>query len=224
MLVATARRILAVNGCESLVGGHVSLRSHGEDAFYVSPFQYFDETRPEDVAKLSLDLDVLEGTMTTAPAAHFHAAIYRARPDVNSVVHTHSLWVSILSTTSQTVGAYHDDAAIFYRDQALHAEDGIAPPVADEKLVSLLGQDKHVIIMKNHGALVAETSIQDATVKALTLERCAQIQVWSQLIGGVEAPEGFIEQAKPKMEKYFLPLMWQSNLKRVARSDPDVFA
>ena len=42
--IAAARRILANNGCESRVAGHVSARAEGEDAFYVTPFEYFDET------------------------------------------------------------------------------------------------------------------------------------------------------------------------------------
>ena len=45
--IAMARRILAREGCESTVAGHVSVRAPGEDAFWVSPFEYFDETVPE---------------------------------------------------------------------------------------------------------------------------------------------------------------------------------
>ena len=51
--IAAARRILAREGCESRVAGHVSERAQGEDAFWVSPFGYFDETTPDMVVKLS---------------------------------------------------------------------------------------------------------------------------------------------------------------------------
>jgi L-fuculose-phosphate aldolase len=59
--IAMSRRILAREGCESAVAGHVSVRSPGEDAFWVSPFEYFDESLPERVIKASFDLDRLEG-------------------------------------------------------------------------------------------------------------------------------------------------------------------
>ena len=55
--LAAARRILANNGCESRVAGHVSARAEGEDAFYVTPFEYFDETLPDRIVKVSFGLE-----------------------------------------------------------------------------------------------------------------------------------------------------------------------
>ena len=75
--IAAARRILARNGCESQVAGHVSARADGEDAFWVSPFEYFDETLPDRVVKASFDLALLEGDWEPSPAIQFHAAIYQ---------------------------------------------------------------------------------------------------------------------------------------------------
>ena len=59
--IAASRRILARNDCESAVAGHVSARAEGEDAFWVSPFEYFDETLPDRVVKSSFDLQLLRG-------------------------------------------------------------------------------------------------------------------------------------------------------------------
>ena len=50
--IAAARRMLYRAGLDSQIGGHVSLRVPGEDAFWVTPFQYFDETLPEHVSKV----------------------------------------------------------------------------------------------------------------------------------------------------------------------------
>lgn len=222
MLVAMSRRILGANGCDSSVGGHVSRRVDGEDAFWFTPFQYFDETRPADVVKVGMDLRVIQGEMESAPAAHFHAAVYRARPDVGSVVHTHSLWVSVLSSASRLVDMYHDDATILHDDQALLVQD-FEPPIPDELICRLLGEDKHVLIMKNHGALVVEETVEAATVKAMTLERCAQIQVFAELIGGTPLPERFVLHSKPSYRRFFFPHMWAANVRRLGRLAPDLF-
>ena len=48
-LVAASRRILARNGCESAVAGHVSMRAADGDSFWVSPFEYFDETTKTEI-------------------------------------------------------------------------------------------------------------------------------------------------------------------------------
>jgi len=71
--LAASRRILANNGCESRVAGHVSARAEGEDAFFVTPFEYFDETLPDRIVKVSFDLQVLEGEWEPSPAVRFHA-------------------------------------------------------------------------------------------------------------------------------------------------------
>ena len=48
--IAAARRILYREGCVSNVGGHVSARAHGEEAFWSTGFEYFDQTTPARVA------------------------------------------------------------------------------------------------------------------------------------------------------------------------------
>ena len=73
--IAMARRILAREGCESAVAGHVSVRAPGEEAFYVTPFEYFDETTPDRIIKASFDLRILEGDCEASPAIAFHAGL-----------------------------------------------------------------------------------------------------------------------------------------------------
>ena len=88
--IAAGRRILYREGCDSNVGGHSSARAEEDDGFWVTGFEYLDQTRPEDVAKLDFDLNPLVGEHELSPAVNFHALIYRLRPDVNAIVHVHS--------------------------------------------------------------------------------------------------------------------------------------
>ena len=141
--VAVARRILAREGCESRVAGHVSVRAPDRaDAMWVSPFGYFDQTVPSDLIKTTLDLERLEGDAEPSPAIAFHAALYKARPDAQSVIHTHSRWVEVLSTTAQDVGMYSADSCLFYEEQAHYADDGIQPPVDGVRMAAALGAAK----------------------------------------------------------------------------------
>src|SRR5260370_129254 len=128
--IALARRILAREGCESAVAGHVSVRAPGEDALWVSPFEYFDETLRERVVKSSFDVKLLEGDWEPSPAIAFHAEFYRGRPDVNCVIHTHSHHAMVLATTGRLLGMYNDMSALFLDELVLYVEDGLSPPVA----------------------------------------------------------------------------------------------
>ncbi|HZP31052.1 MAG TPA: class II aldolase/adducin family protein [Acidimicrobiia bacterium] len=222
--VAAARRILARNGCESRVAGHVSMRAEGEDAFWVTPFEYFDETLPDHVIKVAMDLTLLEGDWEPSPAIRFHAGIYRARPDVSSVIHTHSHWVSLFATRRETIGMYNVVSVLFFDDQALYEDDGETHPVADPELMAHALGSRRVLLMKNHGAVIASQSLEHATIEACMLEVAAQYHIEAEAIGGSEFPEAEVRRGREKYHKYFLPQMWDANLRRLQRSDPDLWA
>ena len=221
--IAMARRILAREGCESAVAGHVSVRAPGEDAFFVTPFEYFDETTPERVIKASFDLRILEGECEASPAIAFHAEIYKGRPDVGSVIHTHSHYTMVLATTGRELGMYNDMAALFLDEQVVYVEDGIRPPVDGARLVEAVG-DRHVMIIKNHGAIFLGDSLETATVEAFTFEKCARIQVEAEMIGGTEHVRPYLERGKQVYRRYYRPQMWAAAVRRLRRDDPELFA
>lgn len=219
--IAVSRRILARNGCESLVAGHASERS--DDGFWVSPFGYFGETTPSMVIKMGFDLSRLAGDWEPSPAVQFHAAIYRRRPDVRSVIHTHSHYVSVFSTLGRTIGMYNVGSVLFWDDQVLHADDGTKPPVIGDELADELG-DKRVVIVKNHGAIIASQSLERATIEALMLEIAARYHLESEAVGGTEIPEAEVRRGREAYHRHFLPNMWDANVRRLRTTDPEIFA
>ena len=222
-LVAAARRMLARNGCESRVAGHVSVRAEDRpDAMWVSPFGYFDETLPSHVIKCTLDLERLEGDWAPSPAVSFHGELLAARPDAMSVIHTHSHWVEVVSTTGDPVGMYSADACLFYEEQAHYADDGVQKSVDGVRMAAALG-DKSTLMVNNHGAVIVETSLPRATVKAIALETSCRAHYESRMIGGKEMAMAEAARAKGAYHKYFIPMMWDAGLRRLRTSDPDLF-
>ncbi len=219
--IAVARRILGRNGCESMVAGHVSERAD-DGGFWVSPFGYFEETTPDMVIKVGFDLERLEGDWEPSPAIQFHAAIYRERPDVRSVIHTHSHYVSVFSTVGREIGMYNVGSVLFWDDQVLHADDGSRPPVIGDELATELG-DKRVVLIKNHGAIVASQSLEQATIEAMMLEVAARYHIEAEAIGGTEFPEAEVLRGRDAYRRHFLPNMWAANVRRLRRTDPELF-
>jgi L-fuculose-phosphate aldolase len=221
--IAISRRILARNGCESMVAGHVSERSADGEGFWVSPFGYFDETTPAMANKVSFQMGRLEGDWEPSPAIQFHAAIYDQRPDVRSVIHTHSHYVSVFSTVGRTIGMYNVGSVLFWDDQVLHADDGTKPPVDGKELARELG-DKRVVLIKNHGAIIASQSLEQATIEAMMLEVAARYHIEAEAIGGTEFPEAEVVRGRAAYHTHFLPNMWAANVRRLRTSDPELFA
>ncbi|MBV9951262.1 MAG: class II aldolase/adducin family protein [Acidimicrobiia bacterium] len=217
--IAAARRMLYRQGCDSNVGGHVSARAHGEDAFWVTGLEYFDQTTPDRVVQLGFELQPRVGEMAFSPAVNFHAEIYRRRPDVEAIVHLHSHFVSVFSSTGRTIGMFNVVSVLFHEDQATFADDGVRPHL---DVVDALG-DKRVVLMKNHGAIVASQSLEHATIEAIMLEEAARYHLECEAIGGTEIARAEVINGRAAYQKYFLPNMWEANLERLRRSDPDLF-
>jgi L-fuculose-phosphate aldolase len=220
--IALARRILAREGCESATAGQVSVRAPGEDAFWVSPFEYFDESLPERVVKSSFDLQRLEGDWEPSPAVKFHAAFYRGRPDVNCVIHTHSHHAMVFATTGRPLGLYSDMSSIFLDEQAVYVEDGARDPLDGAAMCSEVGAG-HVVIMKNHGPIFLGSSIEQATVSAIAFEHAARIQIEAEGIGGTEHPRQYAEWLKATYYDYYFPQMWAAGVRRLRRDDAEFF-
>jgi L-fuculose-phosphate aldolase len=219
--IAAARRMLYRLGCDSNVGGHVSARADDAvDAFWVTGFEYFDQTTPDRVAKLGFDLRVLEGDLSFSPAVNFHARIYELRPDVDAIVHLHSHYVSVLSSTGRTVGMYNVGSVLFHEDQATYFDDGHKAHVS---VADALG-DKRVVLIKNHGAVVASQTLEHATIEAVMLEEAARYHLECEAAGGTEIAHDEVVAGKAMYQKYFLPNMWDANFARLRTSDPDLFA
>jgi ribulose-5-phosphate 4-epimerase/fuculose-1-phosphate aldolase len=103
--------------------------------------------------------------------------------------------------------------------QATYVDDGHKSHLS---VVDALG-NKRVVLMKNHGAIVASDSIEHATIEALSVEQCARYHLECVAAGGTEIPGGRGRPGKAMYRKHFLPQMWDANLARLRRSDPDLF-
>ena len=98
-----AYHVLDLEGQGSGLGGHVTARVQGEDAFWTHPFGIaFEEVRVDDLIKLDFNLNLQAGSGRVNPTLIFHSRIYQARPDVRCVVHTHADSVTALTTATNT--------------------------------------------------------------------------------------------------------------------------
>ena len=224
--IAAARRILYREGLDSQIGGHVSMRVPGEDAFYVTPYQYFDETLPGHVSIVGFDLIVRErGTLAASPGINFHASVYRSRPDVNCVIHTHGFHQSVLSTTGTPFGVYYDYASLFVDDVAYWKDDPSLTPDAEGELMAEMLGGKRVMLMGHHGAVHAGDTLENTTMEALVFELCCKYQVAALQVNGRPLDDRSARSYRAAYLKYaFRTQMWDANYRRIRRSDADLFA
>src|SRR5262249_4765219 len=110
--LAAACRILAREEHESGLAGQVTARAEKPDTWWTLQFGYgFEEATAERMALVDADLKPLAGGRPN-PGVRFHVWIYRNRPDVNAIIHTHAPWASALGATGKPLQITHIDSAI----------------------------------------------------------------------------------------------------------------
>jgi L-fuculose-phosphate aldolase len=184
--LAIGCRYLAREGhCETLAG-QISVRLDG-GRFATTPLgMAFDELTPADVLVVDRQLETLEGEGMANPATRFHLWVYRARPDVHCIVHTHPPAASALSMIGQPLVVAHMDQTPFHDDCAFLA-DWPGLPIADEEgeiIAGALGA-KRSILLAHHGLLTAGAGVDEAVYLAVLLEQAAQRQLMAAAAGKI---------------------------------------
>lgn len=179
--LALSCRILAKEGHSETLAGQVTVRQ-GDGSFLTTPLAHsFAEIRPDSVIRIDDSLRVLEGRGVPNPAVRFHLWVYRRRPDVNCVVHTHPPYVSALSMTGEPLQIAHMDATPFFDDCAFLREwPGL--PIADVEgeIISAALGTKRCVLLANHGFLAATSSVEESLYLSVLIERAARNQLIAQ--------------------------------------------
>lgn len=204
--LALTCRILAGEGHESAIAGQITGRGPTPNTYYMLTFGLgFDEACASNIILVDDDLNVLEGDGMPNPSNRFHLWVYRHRPNVNCIVHTHPPYISALSMIGEELAVSHMDHTMFYNDCAYLPEwPGV--PIGDEEgeIISAALGDKRSILLAHHGQLVACGTAEEAAVMAVFIERAARLQILARAIGPIKpikpelAQEAHDYRLKPK--------------------------
>ena len=140
--LALACQHLAATGHESGLAGQITCRSEVQGHLWTPPMHLsFSEMRASDFITVNDAFEPVDSENLPNPATRFHLWIYRRRPDVECIIHTHPPWTSALSMLGQPLVVAHMDTTPFHNDCAFLA-DWPGVPVADEE-DEIIGRRRH---------------------------------------------------------------------------------
>ena len=185
--LALTCRALFDAGHDSGLAGQITARAEQPGTYYTQRLGLgFDEITAGNLLLVDEDLNVLDGGGMANPANRFHSWIYRARPDVNCIVHTHPFHVAALSMLEVPLIVSQMDIAPLYDDCAFLA-DWPGVPVGNEEgeIISGALGDKKAILLAHHGQVVAGASVEEACSLAMLIERGAKLQLAAMAAGTI---------------------------------------
>jgi ribulose-5-phosphate 4-epimerase/fuculose-1-phosphate aldolase len=228
--IACACRVLANEGLDDGLAGHISMRIPGAEEFWVTPWGlYFDEMTAEDMVRIDAAGNVLEGKHPVNFAIVIHLAIHEARPSAGAIVHTHPPYTTAFSALGREIEPFDQLGAFIFEDQAVYPEftGSVYSLEAARPIAAALGT-KRVAILKNHGLITVGPTIMAALGDTLLAERAARIQVLATQAGARSADAIPADIARHTKEVNIRPSvyedMWRALVRRLRRSDPDLFA
>lgn len=184
--LAYACRILAANGQNDTVYGHVSYREAGAKTFWMKPSALgLDEITPETLIRLDFEGNVVEGELPRHLEFPIHTEIFRARPTITCVVHTHPIYSIAFAATGEPLRAVSHEGAQFSPPDVprfTRTSDLITTRELGEEVVCTMNGSLACYLV-NHGIVVAGNTIEQAVVSAINLERASQIQLLASASG-----------------------------------------
>jgi L-ribulose-5-phosphate 4-epimerase len=155
----------------------------------------YEDLRPEHMVVVDLDGKVIEGNLKVSSDTASHLYIYRNRPDVNGVVHTHSTYATAFAAVGKPIPVYLTAQADEFGGPipcggfALIGGEEIGKVVIES-----IGNSK-AVLLKNHGVFTIGSSAESAVKTAVMVEDIAHT-VWLALQMGMpdEIPPELVEK------------------------------
>ncbi|MBX9774273.1 MAG: class II aldolase/adducin family protein [Xanthobacteraceae bacterium] len=171
--------------------GHISARDPRDpDRFLLSRARAPGLIVAGDIMEFGMDGEPVKDDGRPVYSERFiHSEIYRARPDVNAVVHSHSPTVVPFSVTDQPflpirAGFLYPEVPVFdTRDAAGWTDLLISNRALGRALAGKLGNNT-VVLLRGHGNAVVGPSVRVAVYRAVYTEANAKLLLQAKLLGG----------------------------------------
>ncbi len=179
-VLAAGRRIAAaglVTGASGNVSRRIGARGR-RPLVAITPSRIpYSRLRAGDILVIDLEGAVVEGRGTPSSETPTHLSVYRARPEVGAVVHTHSVYASVLAVAGMEIPPLIDEQVMALGGTVSVAEYAIAGSEELARNVCDALGERNAVLLRNHGALSVGADLEEAVSKCELVERIAEVYV-----------------------------------------------
>ncbi len=167
--------------------GNISLRvptKNNTGLMAITPTsRHYDTLNPDDIPIVDFEGKIVEGKLKPSVETPLHIAIYKARKNVNAVIHTHSVFASAVGAAGKEIPAIMLDQVIFLGGE-IKASSGplVSTPEQIADFIEALG-DRSGVLIPNHGAVGTGRTMRDAFNACELIEKTAQVYLLALAAG-----------------------------------------
>ncbi|HVY16186.1 MAG TPA: class II aldolase/adducin family protein [Rhodopila sp.] len=217
-------------GWTDLINTHMSARVPGEpEHFLINNYgEMFDEITASSLCKVHLDGTVLTPNGKFNNAGYIiHSGVYKARPDANCVLHTHTRAGAGLSLIRNGIRPISQDAMHVIDDVVYH-EYGVPATVEECEALGKSCATGSCVVLLNHGLLTLGETIHGAMMRLYMLERACELELIARQLD--EPPiviEEYVQKKAAERMKKMRPTQeyglaeWKGMVRTVERKGAD---
>jgi L-fuculose-phosphate aldolase len=170
------------------IGGNISVKLNDGYFLITESGKALNELSYRNILKIDANGNNIKGNSKPSKETKMHLSIYRQRSDVNAVVHLHPIVATTLISIEEAITAVTMEELYFIGEKI-----GVVPLLpagSNELMESVMNsmREYNVVVLKNHGATSAGTSLKEAFYRIIKLERAAQATLIAKAFGKKIAP------------------------------------
>ena len=184
------------------IWGHVGVRLPENNGVAVKLFRTPDDGDKDNwIVHFDRSRKKLYGAGGVPGEAAIYTEIFKARPDIDSVVHTHAPMCITLSMANKQIDTIHIQSKQYAGGVPIFPKPiFIIDGAEGAELAETMGQAVAVVI-RGHGIVTVGKTIKEACINALYLERTAKMQAIANMLGFEKPDDGFMQEMKQSVEK-----------------------
>ncbi|HAS72852.1 MAG TPA: class II aldolase [Clostridiales bacterium UBA8960] len=178
---------LTILESELVIGtwGNISVRIKGEALAAITPTGVeYKKLIPENIPIVDMEGNIIDGNMKPSSELPLHLEIYKNRPDVNAIVHTHSVHCTAMAIARKPIPASCEDLVQIVGGNVRVSEYKLPGSKDLGEVVVTALKDRQAVIMANHGLLAAGVDLKETMKIAFICEKSAQATLLAANIGG----------------------------------------
>ena len=186
------------------IWGHVGVRLPEDDGIAVQMFRSPEDEGAKDwLVRFDFALNKLSGVGTIPRESTIYTEIFKARPDVNAIVHSHAPMCIALGLADKQLACVHMQSFRFGGGVPMYPRPIYILDDAEGAELARALDGASAVMIKGHGIVTVGKTIDEASMTALYMERTAKIQAMAHLLGFKGPTEEFIEELTASKDKLF---------------------
>jgi L-fuculose-phosphate aldolase len=185
-VVGAGKRLLA-EGLVARTWGNVSVRAGAEHMLITPSGRAYEGMTPEDIVPVNLRTGAYEGPLKPSSEGKLHAEIYRTRPEIQAVIHTHQMNASTVAAARREVPPILDDMVQIIGPTVRVADYALPSTNKIVRVTVKALRGRMAALMANHGAVCLGRNLDEAFVVCQVLEKACKAFIEAEFLGGAKS-------------------------------------